>query len=947
MKLFFSTTRFFCGLALALILLGTIPGAGLSRPVSPRDGGPMPESCLKTLKEEKGAFRPGLRWLKSRRSFLHDKNHFMPFPDASAGGSGAVIKGSTLPPVTGDFVIPVITGAFSDFSETPESVEELQRILFDGPAFPGTFSEYYSENSFGNLDVSGKVYGWAELSQPEIYYTGPVNHGLTPGVSHTDEMIAETVAALDGVIDFGLYDNDGPDGVANSGDDDGYVDLLVIVHPARGGECGGPDHIWSHSWQYSSWNEEREPLETQDISAGGGHIVIDDYFIAPAVSCEGGLIEIGVFCHEFGHSLGLPDLYDYNGGGRGIGFWGLMGSGNWNTPKSPAHLSAWSREQLGWIDPVEIGWVEEERVLESINEGGTVLKLVLPSKRFRRMPNPFPVGGKAMICAYTEAEASARGWNGGAGYGNGWNESIFHPFHTDGNGSLIFEYNIGLDVEPEYDNVYLYLDAGGSSHLVAQYTGTVYPFREEIDLEPFLPQGPVDFIMRFLFVSDFNFSDEDNRYDSMEGWSLNIDNVGLYGGGNEYTCDFEKDEGGWRCGSDPAEYFLVENRQRGGFDMNLPGSGLLVWHAENSIAFSDLGNSGGYSNTQARGLVLQEADGQFDLLAYLVPPNTGDKGDPFPGSTGNSDFDSYTVPSSRGNDGLSTPVSIRGISGGSAFFRAGMPAPVISSVEPGSVVRGEDQTVILDIAGSGFLYGSTCFLSNGATIIPAMETEWFGEGSLEGSFEAEQLYRGLWDLTVISGDAQTSSLPGALAVESVFGPFRVESMRSTIDILWDVYLTEGLTGCMLYRKSEGTGFVPVRADTFREGSGEFIWSDSGVIPEIEYSYRITAFYPGRSEDLILAGPWSIEDEPFSLDRAYPNPFAESVSVDFFLDRPMMIEMLVYDVSGRRIDSIERAPYTRGENTIVWIPRSGTSASVYFIILDNGTAKKTVKVVFLP
>ena len=54
----------------------------------------------------------------------------------------------------------------------------------------------------------------------------------------------------------------------------------------------------------------------------------------------------------------------------------------------------------------------------------------------------------------------------------------------------------------------------------------------------------------------------------------------------------------------PAEYFLAENRRPEGFDIHLPGAGLLIWHAENSIAYGLFGNSGGFTDIQARGLVV-------------------------------------------------------------------------------------------------------------------------------------------------------------------------------------------------------------------------------------------------------------------------------------------------------------------------------------------------------
>ncbi|MEZ4649337.1 MAG: immune inhibitor A [Candidatus Eisenbacteria bacterium] len=128
-----------------------------------------------------------------------------------------------------------------------------------------------------------------------------------------------------------------------------------------GGECSGNDvtNIWSHHSYVT--RTSGSAVSTNDLSANGGWIRVDRY-VAPAVSCDefGGMIEIGVVCHEPGHGLGLPDLYDtYEeigvlGDSQGIGYWGLMGAGNWNKPALPGHMTAHSKWRLGWLDYLDI-----------------------------------------------------------------------------------------------------------------------------------------------------------------------------------------------------------------------------------------------------------------------------------------------------------------------------------------------------------------------------------------------------------------------------------------------------------------------------------------------------------------------------------------------------------------------------------------------------------------
>ncbi|MCK4236451.1 MAG: M6 family metalloprotease domain-containing protein, partial [Candidatus Krumholzibacteria bacterium] len=416
-----------------ILILGVEAQAGI---VSPRQGGKVPEQFQLLRQNLKGSFTLKHGWIERRSRQLKGEGSYRPVQYVSR-----CILSHPERALSGQMNVPVVLGLYGDISESPITPGMFQRELFTGPCATGTLSEYYEEVSFGLLSVTGTVFDWVSLSYPEYYYTGGIHQGLTPGESRTGELIKEVLDYLDPSVDFGAFDNDGPDGIANSGDDDGFVDVLVVIHPTRGAECRNTRNMWSHSWVYCGWPaSDSLPYLTDDPAAGGGVVKIDDYIICPALSCESGMIEIGVFCHELGHTLGLPDLYDYNGFSSGIGNWGLMGSGNWNAPSSPAHLCAWSREQLGWVEPVEVDWQEQSLDLEPIAQSGEVVKLVLPTKRFRRCKQALAIGTYAMICAYTKSEADTREWPGSDGYGNEWRESIFHEFHSDGTSPVTLRY---------------------------------------------------------------------------------------------------------------------------------------------------------------------------------------------------------------------------------------------------------------------------------------------------------------------------------------------------------------------------------------------------------------------------------------------------------------------------------------------------------------------------
>ncbi|HYQ95935.1 MAG TPA: immune inhibitor A domain-containing protein, partial [Candidatus Eisenbacteria bacterium] len=94
------------------------------------------------------------------------------------------------------------------------------------------------------------------------------------------------------------------------------------------------------------------------------------------------IMSIGTFCHEFGHVLGLPDLYDTAfDASEGVGEWDLMGAGNFNHAAgeslgtSPAHFSAWSKVFLGWATPTILSTDQLGAAIPPVESGGPIYRL--------------------------------------------------------------------------------------------------------------------------------------------------------------------------------------------------------------------------------------------------------------------------------------------------------------------------------------------------------------------------------------------------------------------------------------------------------------------------------------------------------------------------------------------------------------------------------------------
>jgi len=315
---------------------------------------PVPE-YMRQLKE-KGP--PKLRGDRQVRSILQKLKKrraqdsgttFLPAPGTTPLDGAAVDVTLVAPPALGTVNALALQASFADVSPIPAILQQLpdyyDKLVFGGTA--PSLSHYFLEVSAGKFEVvtenppsgiqctpgvgsctTSTPPGWLPLPQTKATYRTDLR-----------AMLQDAVAAAKGSVDFSRYDNDG----------DGFVDYLILIHAGSGGEYTGDNNdIWSQTVTVA-------PVEAQPGVFIDTFITVPEYWAASRF----GRMTLGVYAHEFGHLLGLPDLYDYDFDSKGIGDWGLMGLGMWNGPnpnatdrgQSPSWPSAWSRVALGWVAP--------------------------------------------------------------------------------------------------------------------------------------------------------------------------------------------------------------------------------------------------------------------------------------------------------------------------------------------------------------------------------------------------------------------------------------------------------------------------------------------------------------------------------------------------------------------------------------------------------------------
>lgn len=232
------------------------------------------------------------------------------------------------------FRIAVICVDFSNTRRNPAvPLREWEQACFSrgsyheknatGQPVYGSMADYYHEVSYGKLRVEGRIFDWVEAPKPRLEYNLPTRSKAKA------EFMGDLVRAVEA-----------RDGAEVLKDFDGLVFIYAGSKPA---EVQRSSILWPH---HSS-------VKIGDRSWS--------YVIVP----EGGqrMSNISTLCHEFGHMLGLPDLYarPENPGSEGAGVWTVMSNQVRNG--RPQHFCAWCKEQLGWLTPVVIDPTVKQKLI--------------------------------------------------------------------------------------------------------------------------------------------------------------------------------------------------------------------------------------------------------------------------------------------------------------------------------------------------------------------------------------------------------------------------------------------------------------------------------------------------------------------------------------------------------------------------------------------------------
>lgn len=242
----------------------------------------------------------------------------------------------------------------------------------------GSVSDYFYDMSKGTYTPQFDVVGPYKLNQPSLYYGKGEN-------DNTDALVSDACKAADKDVDFSRYDADG----------DGMVDLVYIIYAGYPASMSGnPNDIWPKS---GPGNGSFGTYDGKKVCRYGVHAELN--FGRELNQKNGFLLSgIGLFCHEFSHTLGLPDLYPTVDASKvdnqNPEMWDLMDGGEYtyNGGYCPTPYSPWEMDAMGWATPIELSDEKQTVTLKSYGKERIAYKIKGENNEYLLLQN-IQIGG--------------------------------------------------------------------------------------------------------------------------------------------------------------------------------------------------------------------------------------------------------------------------------------------------------------------------------------------------------------------------------------------------------------------------------------------------------------------------------------------------------------------------------------------------------------------------
>ena len=461
-------------------------------------------------------------------------------------------------------------------------------LLFNEAPGVNSMRNFYIEQSSNRYTVHGDVTDWIPVPGDAASYDDDFNSPLggnqvwyflddsIDGLYTAQLADGKTPAEINAYLsEFDVWDRYDYDGDGIFDEPDGYIDTAQFVHAGVGNESCSPacdDYaIWSHSW-YAFSNRSGPDGQGPAFNPDGGvQIGESDYWVGKyTIQPENG--GVGVFVHEYGHDLGLPDLYDTSGGENGTGFWTLMSSGSWlddgqdTIGNKASHMGAWEKFQLGWLnyEVAFAGQKSEHKLgpMETNTKQAQGLFVVLPDKAVLENIGTPRYGDYYYY----------------SGSGDNLDNFMYKSFSLPAGATLAAR--VRYNIETNWDYAYLVYSTDGGANWIPIETNrstTDNPNGQNLgfgitgratssnwyDLTADLPEG--DVLLGFRYVTDSNTG----------GFGFMVDEITITG----QETDGAEADAGWTfagfwvtSGQELryyANYYVTEYRQYWGYDSTL------------------------------------------------------------------------------------------------------------------------------------------------------------------------------------------------------------------------------------------------------------------------------------------------------------------------------------------------------------------------------------------